>query len=125
MPVKGDWIQVLDPKFGWFDARVVAERGGESNREVKIHYNGWSKSTDVWLVATSERIKAEDEELSEEEEYDWGSKDGHLCDDQYEVAKILRNKSVPVLMYKVAWVGLNKDGETQRSDYILNSLCHR
>ena len=68
MTVKGDWVQAQDPAGGWYDARVVAERGGETDREVKVHYNRWNKRYDEWIPLGSARLKSENEELSDDEE---------------------------------------------------------
>ena len=70
-----DWVQVHNGRTGWYDAKIVDERGKDASREVKIHYNGWKHTHDEWLKASSDRILEEDEELPLEG-YDWGSKAG-------------------------------------------------
>ena len=111
----GEWVQAHDGQSGWYDARVVADRGEGDAREVKIHFNGWNKRQDQWLPATDARIIAEDAEIPEEpvEEYDWG---GGVAidagDGQYEVERIVRKKRDrdDQERYLVQWAGLKKDG---------------
>ena len=52
----GEGRIVHDGKTGYYDARIIAERGEGEGRQVKVHYNGYKKSNDEWLDATSERI---------------------------------------------------------------------
>ena len=66
MPLPVRWKQVKDPRGHWYDAKIVGERGEGEEREVKVHYHGWKQSLDEWILASSDRILDEDEELPEE-----------------------------------------------------------
>ena len=44
----GDRVQACDRHGNWYDAKVV-ERGEGVNREVKVHFVGWSKTQDAWV----------------------------------------------------------------------------
>ena len=32
-----DWVQAHDGRTGWYDAKIVDERGKDESREVRIH----------------------------------------------------------------------------------------
>lgn len=122
MPLPVRWKQVKDPRGHWYDAKIVGERGEGEEREVKVHYHGWKQSLDEWILASSDRILDEDEELPEEA-HDWGTERGHIDEDQWEVEAIVKrrrknNKDV------VRWAGLNKEGEAWAPSWVaLEDVC--
>jgi len=54
---KGDNIMALDVRQLWCSATVIAERGEGVGREVKVHYTGWNKRWDEWLLDRSVRLR--------------------------------------------------------------------
>ena len=124
MPLPVRWKQVKDPRGHWYDAKIVGERGEGEEREVKVHYHGWKQSLDEWILASSDRILDEDEELPEEA-HDWGTERGHIDEDQWEVEAIVKrrrknNKDGAV----VRWAGLNKEGEAWAPSWVaLEDVC--
>ena len=124
MPLPVRWKQVKDPRGHWYDAKIVGERGEGEEREVKVHYHGWKQSLDEWILASSDRILDEDEELPEEA-HDWGTERGHIDEDQWEVEAIVKrrrknNKDGCV----VRWAGLNKEGEAWAPSWVaLEDVC--
>jgi hypothetical protein len=118
------WRQVRDAKGHWYDAKVVDERGEGQERELRIHWHGWNAKYDEWIQATSDRILDEDEELPEEV-HDWGSKRGHLGDDQWEVARLLkRQRREGSLGYVVEWAEIKEDGEAWAPSWVaLQDIC--
>jgi hypothetical protein len=46
----GDQLEAQDPHGNWLGASVVGERGHGDERELLVHYNGWHKRHDEWLV---------------------------------------------------------------------------
>ena len=119
-----DWVQAHDGRTGWYDAKIVDERGKDESREVKIHYNGWKHTHDEWLKASSDRILGEDEELPSEE-YNWGSKAGHLEEDMWEVESIVKRKRQKNKDgFLVRWSGTNKEGEAWQPSWVaLEDIC--
>ena len=69
------WKQVRDAKGHWYDAKVVDERGQGEERELKFHWHGWHARFDEWVLASSDRIVDEEEELPQSH-CEWGSKRG-------------------------------------------------
>ena len=45
----GDRVQARDRYGDWYDAKVTNERGEGANREVKVHFVGWSRTRDEWV----------------------------------------------------------------------------
>ena len=124
MPLPVRWKQVKDPRGHWYDAKIVGERGEGEEREVKVHYHGWKQSLDEWILASSDRILDEDEELPEEA-HDWGTERGHIDEDQWEVEAIVkrRRKNNKDGCF-VRWAGLNKEGEAWAPSWVaLEDVC--
>ena len=123
----GDDVQAHDGCSGWYDALIIDERGEGEEREVKVTYFGWHSRYDQWVLAASDRLKGEDEELPEERR-NWGCDDGlvDLEDGQWAVEAILKKKIVrakpkkrrhgepepePEVFYQVKWRGLDEHGK--------------
>ena len=54
----GDQLEAQDPHGNWLGASVVDERGHGDERELLVHYNGWNKRHDEWLVVGGGRLRA-------------------------------------------------------------------
>jgi hypothetical protein len=108
----GQWVQANDNLSGWYDAKVIDERGEGTEREVLVHYNGWKKRFDQWILATSQRILGEHEELPEDDEHDWGGQSMRLDRDVFAVKAILGKKHDREgnVFYMVEWEGVDKEG---------------
>ena len=52
----GTQLQAKDRKENWLSAKVFLERGEGESREVKVHFHGWSKKEDEWLLAGGDRL---------------------------------------------------------------------
>lgn len=50
---KGDFIDAQDPAFEWCEAVVVQQR---DSFMVLVHYRGWSKVWDEWILLSSPRL---------------------------------------------------------------------
>ena len=63
--LSGEWVSLsaCDPQGYWYDACVVAERNTGDSREIKVHYAGWNKRYDEWLVADGPRVLGVDDDL--------------------------------------------------------------
>ena len=62
----GDQLEAQDPHGNWLGASVAGERGHGDERELLVHYNGWNKRHDEWLVVGGGRLQAAGDELSPE-----------------------------------------------------------
>ena len=100
----GDIRVVDDGKTGYYESRIVAERGEGEGRQVKVHYNGYKKRNDEWIDAGSERIL----QAVCLPKHDWGTDQGRLDedDDQWEVRKLTgkRRRRGGIRQYEVEWV---------------------
>ena len=53
----GTRVEAFDCRNIWVAAKVIAERGHGLDREVQVHYQGWKKRWDEWILAKSSRIR--------------------------------------------------------------------
>jgi len=56
----GAKLQAFDVRQVWCNATVIAIRGTGVGREVQVHYQGWNKRWDEWIVERSSRLRARD-----------------------------------------------------------------
>ena len=53
----GERVEALDEMGTWYEAAVVAERGADESRELRVHYKGWNSRRDEWIGASSNRVR--------------------------------------------------------------------
>ena len=53
----GSKLQALDCRNMWCDATVIDARGNGCDREIKVHYMGWKKRWDEWVLSRSVRLR--------------------------------------------------------------------
>ena len=54
----GSKVDALDTAGTWYPATIVNERGVGDERELLVHYKGWSQRWDEWLGVRSCRVRA-------------------------------------------------------------------
>jgi hypothetical protein len=52
----GARLQARDRVGAWLDAKIVAERGEDDAREVKVHFDGFHKRYDEWIAVSSDKL---------------------------------------------------------------------
>ena len=60
MWTKGMKLLALDVRNIWCDAVAIGHRGNDYGREVKVHYLGWNKRWDEWILERSSRLRCRD-----------------------------------------------------------------
>ena len=100
----GQRLLAQDRRAGWYQAKLVAQRGENEGREVLVHFIGYKSSQDEWVpVGEHQRFRPEAASVWDD---DTGCIDGF--DEQYEVENILRRRKVrgrDEYMYLVRWAG--------------------
>ena len=56
----GTKLLALDVRQIWCNATVIDTRGSGVGREVKVHYQGWNKRWDEWILERSSRLRSHD-----------------------------------------------------------------
>jgi hypothetical protein len=49
----GQVLQARDKHGHWYEGKVIKERGEGEAREVRVHFKGWSKGRDEWILVKS------------------------------------------------------------------------
>ena len=103
----GTRLQARDRVGAWYDGKIVSERGEGDCRDVKVHFEGFSKGQDEWIGAVSDRLLPI----------------GIQTPDTYEVEKIIgKRKRRGVTEYLCVWAASDNEQTWEPLDNISEDL---
>ena len=120
-PPIGDRLWARDRVGDWYESRIDAEDGEGDERLVSVHFLDWPAKFDEWLLATSTRFRLDapdfDIEDDDEEEsefiFDWGSAEGRVEGNVFEVERLLgKRRRGGELQYLVRWRGWSEQHDS-------------